>query len=96
MAKKTTIRCPHCNCEYLPAEIYFPNSFIGYPSEIIRDESGNILGYQGDDMNTSETYCCDRCNNSFTVDASITFKTNIINDMFEIDDDFKDIVSKKH
>ena len=30
MAKKTTIRCPHCNYEYLPAEIYFPKYFLGF------------------------------------------------------------------
>ena len=95
MAKKTTIRCPHCNCEYLPAEIYFPDSFLGRPSEIIRDESGNILGYQGNDMNTSEQYCCDKCGQTFNVEASVTFKTNIVNDLFAIDDDFKDIIKRK-
>ena len=94
MAKKTTIRCPHCNCEYLPSEIYFPKSFLGTPSEIIRDELGNILGYTGDDMNTAEEYCCDKCDSMFTVDASITFKTNPIVDLFEVDDAFKDIAKK--
>lgn len=95
MAKKTTIRCPHCNCEYLPAEIYFPKDFLGYPTEIIRDESGNVLGFQGNDMTTTEQYCCDKCGNLFNVDASITFKTTAVVDMFEIDDDFKDVVKKR-
>lgn len=94
MAKKTTIRCPHCNYEYLPAEIYFPKYFLGNPSEIIRDEAGCILGYQGKDMDTVEQYCCDNCKQLFNVDASITFKTTIIHDMFEIDDDFKDVLKK--
>lgn len=95
MAKKTTIRCPHCGYEYLPAEIYYPDSFIGDPSDIIRDEAGNILGYQGNDVNTVETFICDKCEKSFSVDASITFKTAPIKDMFEVDDDFKNIVKHK-
>lgn len=96
MAKKTTIRCPHCNYEYLPAEIYFPDDFLGKPSEIIRDESGNVLGFQGADMNTAETYCCDHCGHSFDVDASITFKTSAIVDMFEVDEDFKGIIKQRN
>ena len=47
MAKKNTIRCPHCGCEYLPAEIYLPNDFLGYPTNIIKDEKGEILGLLG-------------------------------------------------
>lgn len=87
MAKKTTIRCPHCNAEYLPAEIYYPNSFLGKPFNIIKDGDDNILGYNGTDMNTVETYICDHCNKQFAVDASITFKTSIVVDIFE--DDFE-------
>lgn len=94
MAKKTSIRCPHCNCEYLPAEIYFPDQLLGHPSEIIKDESGNILGYQGSDMNTVEQYCCDKCDHLFSIDAVVTFKTTAVNDIFEVDDDFKDIANK--
>lgn len=94
MAKKITIRCPHCNYEYLPAEIYLPNSLLGRPFEIIRDESGNILGYQGSNVDTKESYICDRCNNTFEIEASISFKTTAIADMFAVDDDFKDIIKK--
>ena len=82
MAKKTTIRCPHCGWEYLPAD-----EFLGNPSNIIREETGNVIGFDGEDMNTVETYCCDHCNKSFTVDASITFKTAPLHDVFEDDDD---------
>ena len=95
MAKKDTIRCPHCNYEYLPAEIFIPNSMLGYPVEIIRDESGNILGHQGSTMDLKETYCCDKCDKQFEIEASISFKTAAINDIFDVDDDFKDIIKKK-
>ena len=86
MAKKTTIRCPHCNAEYLPAEIYYPNDFLGKPFNIIKDGDGNILGYNGNDMDTVETYICDKCNKQFSIDASITFKTTSIVDIFDEDD----------
>ena len=86
MAKKTTIRCPHCNTEYLPAEIYFPDDFLGKPYNIIKDEYGSILGFNGDDMQTTEAFTCDRCGKTFTVDASITFTTTATVDVFDEDD----------
>lgn len=86
MAKKTTIRCPHCNTEYLPAEIYFPDDFLGKPYNIIKDEDGNILGFNGNDMQTVEVFTCDRCGKIFTVDASITFRTTATVDVFDEDD----------
>ncbi|MCK9470271.1 MAG: hypothetical protein M0Q88_00770 [Bacilli bacterium] len=86
MAKKTTIRCPHCNAEYLPAEIYYPNEFLGKPFNIIKDGAGNILGYNGDDMNTEETYRCDNCDKPFNIDASVTFRTTSAIDIFEEDE----------
>ena len=58
MARKNTIGCPHWGCEYLPAEIYLPNDFLGRPGEIFKDENGVILGFQGTDMNTTETFTC--------------------------------------
>ena len=89
MAKKTTIRCPHCNTEYLPAEIYFPNSFLGKPFNIIKDEEGSILGFSGNDMDTIENYLCDKCGKRFTVDASITFRTTVAPDDIFDEDDFE-------
>ena len=86
MAKKTTIRCPHCNTEYLPAEIYFPDSFVGKPFNIIKDEVGKVLGFSGADMNTVETFVCDTCGKRFNIDASITFKTTVATDIFDEDD----------
>lgn len=84
MAKKTTIRCPKCGREYLPGEIYYPEDFLGQPKNIIKDEDGNVLGFEGSDMNTVEEYVCDVCGAKFTVDASITFRTA------EVVDDFDD------
>ena len=96
MAKKTTIRCPHCGYEYLPAEIYYPDTFLGYPKNIIRDNDGNILGFNGDDMNTSESFICIGCDKPFNVDASVTFKTTPVVDMFsDEDEDIKNYIKSK-
>lgn len=86
MAKKTTIRCPHCGTEYLPGEIYLPKAFLGQPTDIIRDHQGNILGFQGYDMNTTEEFICDKCDKKFSVDASVSFKTSVVNDIFDSND----------
>ena len=90
MAKKTTIRCPKCGCEYLPGEIYYPNHFLGRPEQVFRDEEGNVLGVNGTDMDTTEEYTCDRCGAHFSVDASVTFRTTLIPDLFKDDDEFFD------
>ena len=92
MAKKTTIRCPHCGWEYLPAEIYYPEDFLGTPQNIIKDENGDVIGFDGEDMNTVETFYCEHCGKQFTVDASITFKTSAVHDVF--DEDEEEYVSK--
>ena len=88
MAKKTTIRCPHCGWEYLPGEIYIPGDFVGQPSNIIKNEEGDVIGFDGDDMITTEEFVCDHCGKRFSVDASITFRTAPITDVFDEDDDF--------
>lgn len=83
MAKKTAIRCPHCGWEYLTSEIYVPKDFVGDATNIIKDENGDVLGFDGNDMNTSEEYTCDNCGKPFMVDASITFRTMPVKDMFD-------------
>lgn len=67
------IKCPRCDCEYLPAEIFIPKNFFGVPSSIERDFSGRILDFSGDSLDLTETYTCDSCNTTFTVTAKISF-----------------------
>ena len=50
------IKCPTCGYEYLPAEIYMPNDFLGKPNNLMRDEHGKIIGFNGIKMNDTETY----------------------------------------
>lgn len=85
---KSKIKCPHCGAEYLASEIYFPDQFLGRPRNIIKDEKGQILGFNDDDMNTYEEFTCDHCGKSFSVEATVTFKTSALNNLFDDDDDF--------
>jgi hypothetical protein len=73
--KFETISCPHCNYEYLPAEIYIPGSYFGHPYMIERDVQGKILGYEGTSVDLFETYTCDQCNHTFRVISKIGFST---------------------
>lgn len=88
MLSKKIIKCPYCGYEYLPSEIFYPDDFLGKPQDIIKDENGVILGYNGSDMLTSETYVCDKCGKNFAIDATISFKTSFIKDIFEEDNSF--------
>lgn len=71
----TTIKCPKCNYEYLPAEIFFPQTLLGKPKDIFRDDNGSIEFYSGDSMNWHEEFECEQCGTSFEIDADVAFTT---------------------
>lgn len=76
---KNVIRCPNCGAEYLPAEIYLPDYFLGRPCHIEKDHLfGKINNYEGRAMDTFETYNCDYCGVTFSVSAKIKFETKEI------------------
>lgn len=72
---KNSIRCPHCNAEYAPSEIYLPDSFLGKLRDVEKDVTGSILYQENGDMGLSEKYTCDYCKRPFTVNAKVTFNT---------------------
>lgn len=79
--REKVIKCPQCGYEYLPAEIYMPNAFLGKPRDIDREHTtGRILEYMGNSMNLSETYICDNCDTEFKVTANINFNTQKLSD----------------
>lgn len=74
--REKVIKCPNCGCEYLPAEIYYPNAFLGKPKNIDKEHmTGRILDYMGNSMNLNETYICDKCDEKFKVSANVSFYT---------------------
>ena len=73
--KLEVIICPYCGREYLPSEIYIPNSFIGNVKSIIRTNAGKIDTFFGNSMDLKEEYTCDKCDGKFDVTARVSFFT---------------------
>lgn len=69
------IECPNCGYEYLPAEIFIPNSYFGKPFAIDRDSEGKIIEFEGQSIDLYETYTCDKCNHMFRITSKIGFYT---------------------
>ena len=46
MKDLTVVRCPVCGQNYLPSEIFMPDSFFGKQRDITRNASGEIEFYQ--------------------------------------------------
>ncbi len=67
MKNEITIKCPYCDAEYLPAEIYIPKYLVGHPTDIERDYTHRIIVYSGTSVNGVETYNCDYCHKTFKV-----------------------------
>lgn len=76
MKKQQIIKCPNCQAEYLPAEIYLPDALLGRPRKIEKDSNGKILNYFGTNMDLMETYRCDFCNRKFNVTLNPKFFTD--------------------
>ena len=77
--KKIYIDCPHCHAQYLPGEIYMPGALIGQPPEIVKDSLGKIIYVDYRKVaympNMSEQFTCEYCNNSFEVEAVVSYKS---------------------
>lgn len=80
------VKCPECGAQYLPAEIFYPKHFFGNPKDIYKDEKNEILGINGTEMDTTESYVCDKCGKEFVVEAIINFKVSRPNHLFDEDD----------
>lgn len=71
------IVCPNCGYEYLPAEIFLPNSFFGKPYYVIRDDKKKITSHYGPGMDLREKYLCDGCNKPLKIFATVDFQVEI-------------------
>ena len=69
------VKCPKCGYEYLPAEI-FTRAFLGKPDNIVRDDDGKIISFEGTTMDLSEVYNCDKCGCDFDIIAKPNFTTS--------------------
>ena len=76
--KTPVIKCPHCQAQYLPAEIYMPNAFLGRPEDLVKDSLGKIIyeDYrEGQEPEMIEHFICDYCDKPFVIEATVTYKT---------------------
>ena len=92
--KSNIIICPNCGAEYLPAEIFLPDSFLGKPETINKNSRGEIIYYSGESMSLEEKYVCDYCNKTFKVNGKIQFNA-IINKDVDFDEDYSTPLKKK-
>ena len=69
------IECPECGYEYLPAEIFIPNAYFGRPTNIVRNENGKLVSYDGTSVDLFEKYICDKCNFEFRVVSKLQLTT---------------------
>jgi hypothetical protein len=78
MKSTTRIKCPHCNAEYLPGEIYMPGALVGQPDELVKDSFGRIIyeDYSTPDRepDLTESFVCEYCDKPFVVEATVTYK----------------------
>ena len=71
------IECPKCGYEYLPVEIFVPRAYFGRPENIVRDEKGKIVSYEGTSVDLFEKYICDKCNTEFRVVSKLQLTTEL-------------------
>lgn len=81
--KYITISCPVCGREYAPSEIFIPKYFMGNIKDKVLDENGKIELFNGTDMDLSETYICDGCNNTLKIKADIKFDVSCVFECFD-------------
>lgn len=79
---RKVIKCPHCNWEYLPGEILYPESLIGRVkyNSVIRDPLGHILyeEYEEDrEPLAEEHYECDNCGKPFVIEIETKFASKV-------------------
>ena len=87
------IKCPKCDYEYLPAEIFVPKYFFGFPNQVERDFSGRIMDFSGESLNLEETFTCDNCNTTFHIDTKINFYT-CLEKVENIDEEYSSDINK--
>lgn len=81
------IKCPKCGYEYVAAEIFFPKTLLGKPSNIVRDDDGHIILVEGEMPTLQETYECDNCGTTFKTTLSISSESKY-NKEIDDEDDF--------
>ena len=88
-----TIKCPICGTEYLPSEVFYPDSFFGKQKDITRNNSGEVEFYLGDDPNYEEEFVCESCLTKLNIKARLSFDVEQISGE---DEEYSTPIDKKH
>lgn len=83
------IVCPYCKTEYLPSEIFIPDTFFGRPEDIERSGDGRVLQYTGTGMDLKEEYKCDCCDKTFYISTQIKFNTSPLDSKLDFDEEYE-------
>lgn len=67
------IRCPYCGAEYVPSEIFMPETLLDKSTIIDKDSNGIIENIEGEEAELIESYICDYCNKEFVVNANVVY-----------------------
>lgn len=89
-----TIKCPKCDREYLPAEIFYPKPFFGNVKDIVRDYSGKIISFSGNSLDLTENYICDGCGTAMKVYARISFDA-VVDEARDFNNDYTTNIKPK-
>ena len=67
------IKCPICGTQYLPSEVFIPNSVFGKQYDITKTDSGEIKFYLGDDPDLEEEFTCESCLTKLKITMKMSF-----------------------
>ena len=87
------ITCPCCGQQYMPGEIFMPKAFFGNQKDIMKDSSGKIEFYLGDDMDLDEEFVCENCLSKLKIHANLTYNITL-GDKDDFDDEYSTTISK--
>ncbi len=72
--KENIIKCPYCDAEYFPAELFYQDDLLGRPIDIEKSHFGEILYSSGKSPDLTTTYICDYCGKPMKIKALITYE----------------------
>ncbi len=78
MSKLTIIKCPICGAEYLPEEIFYPDSVFNKNLNVVRDEEGKIVFVNEDSFCLTEEFECEHCGATFLTKGKVNFQTDLV------------------
>lgn len=77
------IKCPYCDAEYFPAELFYRDDLLGRPTDIEKSHFGEILYSSGKAPEWDTTYICDYCGKPMKIRAQITYEAIQDKELYE-------------